>query len=363
MGIAGNFGYHTTSWKTGTISDGMYEIRAQTSCSLKVPGEKVAPGMLSSQSAIIPGVLDTKLPQVFQTTPAKGASFLPGSVIRVTFNEQIVCSKPFPFLVTLRVGSYNNYTRDSPDILIKCNRDTIELTVQRYLDYNKWVGHELSLEMSDVKDLLGNKLKNPVKMAFGVFQINTKKADVFVEKLFLEKGENRNDFNQAQVLAELGSAAKLSDTSRIQLHSIYRHKEGATVSFTVKPSSEDLQATTETPLVIVNKLHAALYPLDGDVNGVSLLSTDTVNYPYLSGAKASHVGTFLTTLKPCDVDRAAYLQTQAAENAPTNWHYDWTQFIVLVVLLVLILLILLQPLGKYLWSKVKSDSSTDPFAV
>jgi len=348
MLIQGVYGYYTAAWKTAGVVDGKYELRALAQCSLKVPGQITSPGMLSSSTSEVPGVIDRKAPEVFQTTPQAGQKFLPGSVIKIEFNEQIACVEPYIFSVKLKVGTYTTYTQTSPDLLITCQDSTISINMQRYLDYNKWVNQEIELTVGGVQDLADNAIIEDVKMKFGQFQINVKTAFITVDKLFIKGPPDAQTPVKADVLSEIGSATHVHDLSRISVHEISPQSDGAFVSFTVNPSAQDAD---DTPLAVVRKLHNA-------ITTSSLIEEG--GFRYLHRAVV-HPNNFYSVLTPSANDKASYLEYLANKKTESDAKIPWKDLYDLLIVVVILLSALVITLAFVIhWVCSRSAKSTMP---
>jgi hypothetical protein len=239
-----------------------------------------------------------------------------GNVMKVMFSEKIACYRPFNFRVEVEVAGYHKFTKTDPDMMILCEDKTISFVLQRYVNYKKWAGKDVTIKLSKVKDLAGNEMLNEYKVNFGQFKIDTHSTAVKAE---VHRDDHHTDdhhtddhhtddhktddhktddhktddhFLEEDVRKEIGRATNLEDVSRIKFTNV----ENSFLSFTVDPAQDkdDLSA-----LEVVDNLYES----------ISKKKLDQKEFPYLSRGT---VNSFLSVPIPSDADRTAY-ETLAAE--------------------------------------------------
>ncbi len=96
-------GYLDAVWTVPTsLADGFYDIAVRLSCQASVARSEL--GEDSFTSASVSGIVDRTPPMLFGkgVVPANNFYF-PGDEISATFSEEIDCTRPYNFVVTMKI--------------------------------------------------------------------------------------------------------------------------------------------------------------------------------------------------------------------------------------------------------------------
>jgi hypothetical protein len=177
-----DMGMSAAWWNLGPMPDGEYEIRLKTSC-LSSTSEPVL-GIDYQISKSVTGIMDRVAPIQFGMTDPADGSYFPGDVIGVEFNEDIDCSFPFYFDITLTVHSLweQDVSVDfhSRDMAVRCERRSLHVGFKASLPYHEVMGKKAELLVRNVMDVHGNPMIADIKHTFSFSHINVNDAAVIV---------------------------------------------------------------------------------------------------------------------------------------------------------------------------------------
>ena len=158
-----NYGFASLFWDVASIPDGDYEIRTSTLC--KAAGLDPPEGINLARSTTIAGRVDRSAPTLFSHAPepADGV-FNPGDAIAVDLSEEVDCSRPFNFDISLNLGGSITATKSSLDIV--CSGRRIEISLVNRFAPSTLAGSVVSISLSNVRDKAGNVMTNPIAWAF-----------------------------------------------------------------------------------------------------------------------------------------------------------------------------------------------------
>jgi hypothetical protein len=171
--------FTNTTWNTGTLQDGGYDIRAVTQC---FGGEN--PG----SSHVIQGKIERTPPVIFGTPEPADGVLSSGDEISITFNESIRCDLLIEADQTENnnVGLYNTATGDLVDAIITCSDDKITIVPNVA---NHFIENQiLRVEIDSIEDLGGNKFGH-TEWEFEVDRNSLRWVGPHIDKFVIEGNE------------------------------------------------------------------------------------------------------------------------------------------------------------------------------
>ena len=112
------------------LPEGAYELAVRTTC--RASTSKALPGADSFVSKPVNGLVDRTAPTKFgQGSLPSNNAYFPGDEISISFNEEIDCSKPYNFLVQLKLSTIPSKTLTPTTglaVICKFNKLTFDFT-------------------------------------------------------------------------------------------------------------------------------------------------------------------------------------------------------------------------------------------
>jgi len=258
---------------------------------------------------------------------AKG-KFLPGTVVKIEFTEPIDCQS---LDIAWQFGD-QVLKPSGPNILVSCDKSTLAVTPQQYLNYTKWAKTPTtSLNITGVKDLVGNEIAEPLIWKFGLFKINQQNAAVTIKKLFLENHTEASTPTQQQILAEIASLVEVKP-EQFKFNTAEPTARGMHFSLTLHPTEKG-----KAPISLINTLYNTLESWQNRRASFLEIQANRERFPLLTKTKLLP-NNFLVDLVPSDEDKKAYslLQSSASQDkghvAASYWQSNVYNWIIIVLL-------------------------------
>lgn len=149
---------------------------------------------MESIAQVIPGTLDRIAPVQFGEAKPLDRLYFPGSRIAVQFSEDVDCTKPFNFDVTVAVEGGSTYEKNS--LVVVCTGSTIEVAfpVNTGADYAAAMGKQVTVSYGGVTDTTDNVISARVLESFIVAPLNlTGSYDTRLRGFSVKAGRARRD--------------------------------------------------------------------------------------------------------------------------------------------------------------------------
>lgn len=302
-------GYATGLWDAGPLPDGKYDLQLKTYC--RSSGSE-SDGMDSFATRhFVTGLVDRQSPEQFGAVEPKNNQFFPGDVMAVSFDEPVMCAKPFAFDMGLVVEGVNR-TFNKRNMLVVCENRKISVTFTALHQYEEMMGKQATFSVGNVVDLASNELQKPATSTFVFKPINTQAAAVLVENLAFPSKDGDNfqwQFNHADFSHELISLLEIKDPSRLQLLKITNTPNGGyLVDFKIYPAKKENRGAEKTACTLVSRLYNIIEANDEMLlsrhNGGSLLEISS--FPHLGRASNKQQGSFVSSVLPSLEDMDAH---------------------------------------------------------
>ena len=198
------YGFAELYWDVSSITDGRYEIQAYTQCTTSSLTQPVAE-MDTVGTPLLVGRIDRAGPRQFGFgTPADG-SYAPGKVISVTFDEQIDCSQPYSFRVTMMTSTNPVTVIQQSQLLTFCEARTLFLEFGPTVAYSTVNGRRIDVMVHGIRDLAQNVMQLGTFWSFTVPSQNLTLSSVTLQGLLINI-----DFNSSLGLATNAAAIGLA---------------------------------------------------------------------------------------------------------------------------------------------------------
>ncbi|EDQ87631.1 uncharacterized protein MONBRDRAFT_33191 [Monosiga brevicollis MX1] len=147
-----DYGYSSLNWAVDGVLDGEYELQTAAECT--AAGLDPPDGINEVFSSIISGRIDREAPEIFsQPEPVDGV-FSAGDVISVKMTEDILCSRPFLFYLSVDIDGLLQLGTN--DVDIKCSGDTLSLSLYRHFSAATLAGTSVTVTITNLLDLAQN---------------------------------------------------------------------------------------------------------------------------------------------------------------------------------------------------------------
>jgi len=310
-------GYATLFWDVSRMLDGYYELQLRTKCNASSGSD--IPGIDEYTSEVFTGLVDRKSPEQFGATEPKSGKFVPGDYMSVSFDEDIMCSKPFRFSVSLQVAGLDR-TFNEKNMLVICEGRKITIAFTALENYQAMMNKTATLTIKGVEDLAGNVQTVNAIASFTVANIDVSKAFVEVQSLHLSN--SKPDMRRKQLQSELAHLLRIQDPKRIKIKnvrqplgnaddveldlSISPETAGSTVN-TIQAHTDDL---SQAPLQLIKNLYDYIEQHDKYVKSNKLIRHKSsiaadVQLILLKHARLNE-GSFLTKIVPYANDVALH---------------------------------------------------------
>merc|ERR1711935_801768 len=142
------YGDVTATWNLGQLPDGIYEVMARSVC------ENNPTKFMHSTSKITTLQFDTEKPKPYRF-PSETDILHVGEPLIFEYNEELHCSEPFWFTVSISVsGSDREFTNDNT--IVVCEDRMIGVQFEER-EFDKLAGKTVNITLSDVYDTSYNK--------------------------------------------------------------------------------------------------------------------------------------------------------------------------------------------------------------
>ena len=168
-----SFGYSAITWKADHFEDGAYVLRVVSKCTASTPPN---PSIDSSLTSGRDGFIDRKPPVQFGLPEPTDGEYWPGDPISFTFAEELDCSKPYRFQLTMnRVDN-----QEQVPLLIVCEKRTISMELDSSSAYDNLMGKAVEVEVVNIFDKAGNQQYgvNSFQFHFAIFNLCRAKVEL-----------------------------------------------------------------------------------------------------------------------------------------------------------------------------------------
>eukprot|EP00730_Choanoeca_flexa_P007844 TRINITY_DN12401_c0_g1_i6.p1 TRINITY_DN12401_c0_g1~~TRINITY_DN12401_c0_g1_i6.p1 ORF type:complete len:2361 (+),score=333.61 TRINITY_DN12401_c0_g1_i6:340-7422(+) len=304
------FGYAKREWNVGALADGQYQIRARAQCratSLDAPE-----GIDEVFSVALTGTIDRQAPKVFDHVPQPvDGIYEPGDSISVSFTEAIDCNRPLSFgvRVELMIGGSRRMVIPRSGLDIACEGRHIELSLINRVSASTLAGAPAVVTLTDIRDLVGNVIANPVTWSFVFQDVEIEPQPVDFNNVALNQPfdlvlNDPTSFSYqavTQTIADSFASALNVGISRIQVQSVTNSSNGkASVNFRILNGDDEDEPTADE--LAMNFL--SLYERDSST--LSLLDTNApAPAQSVAESSTSNEDPFLSARKKAEASESA----------------------------------------------------------
>ncbi|CAB9515004.1 Cupin superfamily protein [Seminavis robusta] len=223
------YGYASINWffqqvhVAETSADGVYEVFVESRCQ----GFTNAPdNFIKVEPEPLLIVVDRVAPKMYGMLPVRDV-VVPGEEVVIVFTEEIDCSIPFNFDLTVSVagikdaGGVNDakYGIFSNDLNIDCRERKLGFLFDELMGYDVLMGREMSISVTGIHDLQGNNITEAIQFKKTFANLNVNNTGSAFDMTLGEQC-NGTTMSSEDAKVRITQLLNLADSTRIEILSV-----------------------------------------------------------------------------------------------------------------------------------------------
>ena len=312
-----SYGFASLFWRFDNVKEGDLEIMLETKCT--APG--TAPDEVKGfHEEIISGAFDLQPPKQYgrRALPLRH-DILFGEELQVLFTENIRCSKPHMFTISVDIIGTNfiGLTNKNQYIQVRCHDNLLGFQLQNLLPENV-AGKEFRVTIDNVEDTARNTIENTItfKKRFANLDFDGASTTFKFTMTNATCTDKSVESQSDDVRLEIASRIGLNFTERVKIHSLLCLDESKVIADAeILPEQQNsgrtrnlLRTDYESTPTFGRTTHQLVVDLQKSTENDRNLGNESRSLMSISDSK--HIIVSSIGIKPSEQDRSKYKRTK-----------------------------------------------------